>query len=157
MLEKEIEKGTVEYAKNKGFRSYKFVSPGCRYVPDRIFIDPGGYVGFIEFKADGGRLSKGQAREINSLIARGCRVAIVSDLEEGRTIIDAWEYEYHNKMNFLKGDWYIVKPCSYKVTEVYTNPEYVAGVFPTKEMAVTYCEQFYSGTGEVIPLPKPSD
>ena len=53
MLEKEIEKKIVNYAKSKNFLAYKFTSPSNRSVPDRLFISPTGNIFFIEFKRKG--------------------------------------------------------------------------------------------------------
>jgi len=41
MRESLIEKTSTEWAKSKGWLSYKFTSPGCMSVPDRIYLKDG--------------------------------------------------------------------------------------------------------------------
>jgi len=66
MFEKDIEAKVRAQAITAGWLVYKFTSPSCRSVPDRLFIRDGRVV-FIEFKRPGGRLTSGQAREIKRL------------------------------------------------------------------------------------------
>lgn len=53
MLEKEIERKLHEGVKNLhcGAKCYKFVSPGCTGVPDRLILLPGDKAVFVELKA----------------------------------------------------------------------------------------------------------
>jgi hypothetical protein len=88
MLEKDIEKKVCDYAKSKGWLTYKFTSPMYRSVPDRIFIDPTGQFVFIEFKAKGKKPTPGQTREHNKLKNQGCLVYVVDEVELGIASID---------------------------------------------------------------------
>ena len=49
MLEREIERDLVKWAKANGVLTYKFSSPANRGVPDRIFI-ANGFTLFLELK-----------------------------------------------------------------------------------------------------------
>ncbi len=53
MLESSLEQSLRKYAVRCGGKAYKWVSPGCTGVPDRIFIFPGGKVIFAELKRPG--------------------------------------------------------------------------------------------------------
>lgn len=72
--EKETERYLRDRVKTLGGRSYKWVSPGCAGVPDRIVILPGGQVVFVELKSEGEEstvLQKKRQRELRDL---GCTV-----------------------------------------------------------------------------------
>ena len=88
MLEKDIEKHICDYAKTKGFLVYKFTSPGHKFVPDRMFINPQGGVFFIEFKREGGRPTEGQLREHARMRAQGVNVYVVDNLYYGKLVVD---------------------------------------------------------------------
>jgi hypothetical protein len=57
MLEKDIEKYLIKVVKEMDGKSYKFTSPACRGVADRIVCLPSGSTWFIELKTAGGKLS----------------------------------------------------------------------------------------------------
>jgi len=86
MLEKDIEKRAVKAAQAAGWRSYKFSSPAHRGVPDRIFIRAGRVV-FIEFKRKGGRVSKLQEREINTMREYGAEVHVCWSIEDAAAVL----------------------------------------------------------------------
>ena len=65
--ESAIEAKVVKWARDNGWLCYKFVSPGQRSVPDRMFISPYGRVVFIEFKRPGGKATVLQASEIEKI------------------------------------------------------------------------------------------
>lgn len=88
-LEKYIEKKVCDYAKIKGWLQYKFSSPSCRSVPDRLFIKSGKVI-FIEFKASGKLPTEAQSREIEKIKSKGIPVFVVDSLEKGESIIDAY-------------------------------------------------------------------
>lgn len=67
MKESEIEARLVRGVKALGGVAYKFVSPGNVGVPDRLVVLPGGRVIFVELKAEGGRLSPMQRRQMTRL------------------------------------------------------------------------------------------
>ncbi|RKZ87507.1 MAG: VRR-NUC domain-containing protein [Gammaproteobacteria bacterium] len=85
--EKSIEAEICKYAESKGVLQYKFVSPGCRGVPDRMFIC-NGVTMFIEFKAACGPVSNLQRRRISAIRDAGAQVFIVDSLVEGHIVID---------------------------------------------------------------------
>ena len=67
MKESEIEARLVRGVKVLGGVAYKFVSPGNVGVPDRLVVLPGGRMIFVELKAEGGRLSPMQRRQMTRL------------------------------------------------------------------------------------------
>jgi len=87
-LEKEIEKKVVAYAKSKGCLAYKFTSPSCRSVPDRMFITPTGTVFFMELKRLGEKPTAAQEVEIAKLRKQGVVVWVVDDVQQGKELID---------------------------------------------------------------------
>jgi hypothetical protein len=87
-LEKEVEKRVVEYARSLEMLCYKFTSPACRSVPDRMFITKHGVVFFIEFKRLGQLPSKAQEVEIKKIRDRGVQVNVVDTVPKGKRIID---------------------------------------------------------------------
>lgn len=74
----ESEKNTEAYLRDRvkalGGRSYKWVSPGCSGVPDRIVILPGGRVVFVELKSEGETSTKLQKKRQAELRTSGCTV-----------------------------------------------------------------------------------
>lgn len=69
--EKVTEAYLVEQVRRIGGEAYKFVSPGRRFVPDRLCVLPLGLVYFVEVKSEGQVPSPGQAREIERLGRKG--------------------------------------------------------------------------------------
>lgn len=86
-LEKTIEHRVCEYAKSKGCLAYKFSSPMCLGVCDRIFIC-NGRVWFIEFKRDGKKPTVAQMRHHLELARQGVAVYVVDNISLGKEIID---------------------------------------------------------------------
>lgn len=80
ILEKQIEQYLTRKAKEHGFLSYKFSSPGNRGVPDRILIGNNQLL-FVECKSPTGKLSPLQQRTIDKFAALGFPVAVVSSKE----------------------------------------------------------------------------
>ena len=87
MLEKRLEAKIVKKAKELGYLTYKFTSPSNRGVPDRMFINPYGYVFFMEFKSEKGILSSLQKKIKKDIESCGIDVFIVSDIEWGIEIL----------------------------------------------------------------------
>ena len=81
MKESELEARFVRGVKALGGVAYKFVSPGNVGVPDRLVVLPGGIVAFVELKAEGGRLSPIQDRQISRLRELGADVTVVRGAE----------------------------------------------------------------------------
>ena len=75
---KENEKATEKFlrdgVKRLGGRSYKWVSPGCSGVPDRIVILPGGRIFFVELKSEGKISTPQQKKRQAELRALSCTV-----------------------------------------------------------------------------------
>lgn len=88
MLERTIEKHVGDYAKSKGWLTYKWVSPGHISVPDRIFISPIGKVVFVEFKRLGKLPTPMQVREHTRMRDHGCLVYVIDSVEAGKGVID---------------------------------------------------------------------
>lgn len=77
MLEKEIEAYLRERVKAQGGTAYKWVSPGCVGVPDRMALFPGGLAVFVELKAPG-KVSKPHQRTEQARIRQlGFRVYVL--------------------------------------------------------------------------------
>ena len=81
MKESELEARFVRGVKALGGVAYKFASPGNVGVPDRLVVLPGGIVAFVELKAEGGRLSPIQDRQISRLRELGADVTVVRGAE----------------------------------------------------------------------------
>lgn len=77
MLEKTVEARLGRAVKSAGGLYYKFISPGCSGVPDRIVVLPRGRVVFVELKTDTGRLSPQQRVQIAKLESVGAEVCVV--------------------------------------------------------------------------------
>lgn len=86
--ESKLENTVKNYARESGVLTYKFVSPAHRGVPDRLFVFPGGFVLFIEFKAKGKVPTPLQARYLKLLREQGALVAWIDSLQAGLDIID---------------------------------------------------------------------
>lgn len=80
--ENRIEKKLCDGVRALGGKAYKFVSPGCNGVPDRIMCLPNGMVIFAETKAPNGVLSKQQLHRINEMRRMGQRVFVPSTTEQ---------------------------------------------------------------------------
>jgi hypothetical protein len=72
--EKDTERFLAGMVKSLGGRSYKWVSPGCTGVPDRIVILPGGRAVFVELKSEGKTSTDQQKKRQAELRALGCTV-----------------------------------------------------------------------------------
>lgn len=82
MREREIEEYLIDRVKEMGGRAFKFVSPGCTGVPDRLVVLPGGKVGFLELKAPEKKLRKEQYYRIRQLWDLCCWADAADSLED---------------------------------------------------------------------------
>ncbi len=82
MKETDIEDYLKQRVMAEGGRAYKFVSPGCSGVPDRIVILPGGRIGFLELKAPGEKPRAEQRLRMRQLRELGC-IATWTDSKAG--------------------------------------------------------------------------
>jgi len=87
-LEKDIERRVCDYAKSKGCYVRKFTSPNNRSVPDRLFVSPGGSVGFLELKRQGQKPTKAQLHEIALLQSVRANVSWCDNVADGKRFID---------------------------------------------------------------------
>ena len=87
MLESKIEKLTTAYATKKGWLSYKFSSPNCAGVSDRLYIKNGITI-FIEFKRKGAQPRPLQAFHIEKIQAHGAQVFVVDSVEAGQEVFN---------------------------------------------------------------------
>lgn len=88
VLEKDIEKKIVTYAKSKGCLCYKFTSPAQRSVPDRIIVTPYGVVGFLEVKRPGNEPTPAQHKELEKLEDQSCFAEWHDTVEGAKEFID---------------------------------------------------------------------
>lgn len=87
LSESAIESKCCVLARAAGFLSMKFVSPGTRGVPDRIFIGP--RIFFVEFKRVGGKVRIEQERAIAKMRAHGAEVHVINQVEAFRLLLEA--------------------------------------------------------------------
>lgn len=80
-MEKTLEKKLRVEIKKRGGKAYKWVSPGCNGVPDRIVIVKG-LVYFVEMKDVKGKLSKLQELEMRDLKKLGMNVKVIKNEEQ---------------------------------------------------------------------------
>lgn len=80
--EKETERFLCKITEAMGGRAYKWVSPGCSGVPDRIVILPEGRVAFVELKSEGRTSSMLQKIRQAELEEMGCTVYRDIDTKE---------------------------------------------------------------------------
>jgi hypothetical protein len=85
--EAKVEQYLVQEVEKIGGLAYKFTSPARRNVPDRLCVFPVGLVAFVECKAPGGVVSKGQAKELDRLANLSQPVFIVESREEVDEVI----------------------------------------------------------------------
>lgn len=75
--EKQVEGHLIRRMRAIGGRAFKFVSPGCSGVPDRICVFPSGKVCFAELKGTTGKPSPQQLHRISELKKLGCTAEIL--------------------------------------------------------------------------------
>jgi hypothetical protein len=81
MLESQIEKRLRERVKEHGGMALKFVSPGCRGVPDRLVFMPGGQLYLVELKAPGEKPRPLQRYMRKKLLSLGFNYYIIDSYE----------------------------------------------------------------------------
>ena len=87
-LEKKIEKKVCEYAQQHGFLTPKVTVTSERGWPDRLFIDPDGWMVFIEFKQEGKPLQPIQIYRCEELTKRNVSVLVIDSIEQGKEYVD---------------------------------------------------------------------
>lgn len=87
MLEKAVEMALVREAQKHDVLCWKFVSPSCAGVADRILIGKSGKVGFVELKRPGGKPTPLQARFAAQMIARGVSYSLADTPDKARAAV----------------------------------------------------------------------
>lgn len=89
MRESVIESRLRREIERLGCICWKFVSPGCSGVPDRIVLIPGGHIIFVETKAPGRRERALQTYVQGRMRGMGCVVfSSVDSPEKVREVCD---------------------------------------------------------------------
>ncbi len=88
MLEGQIEKRLRERVKEHGGIALKFVSPGCRGVPDRLVFMPAGRIYLVELKAPGRRPSVLQKYMRNKFTRLGFKYYVIDSYEGAEVFIN---------------------------------------------------------------------
>lgn len=87
MLEKEIEKKVNTHARETGWLQYKWVSPGQRGIPDRLYFMRGCCL-CIEFKSLGNKATALQDKEMRKLRKAGIPCYVIDNVTEGKDVLD---------------------------------------------------------------------
>jgi hypothetical protein len=87
LTERHIEKAVKEAALKLGYITYKFTSASNRGVPDRLFINPNGYMFFIEFKTRDGKVTALQSKVFEDLGKYKVDVFIMNDIEQATKLL----------------------------------------------------------------------
>lgn len=82
--EKQVERYLCQCVQRVGGKAYKWTSPGCCGVPDRLVFLPKGVIIPAELKAPGRKsnLSKAQRHQAKCMAEMGTRVYVLSTREE---------------------------------------------------------------------------
>lgn len=86
--ENRVERRLIDGVKTLGGITFKFISPGCAGVPDRVVILPGGAVHFVELKAQGGRASALQQRVLAKLRRMDVTALVLTGIDEVERYLD---------------------------------------------------------------------
>jgi len=89
MLEKEIQKRVITYARSKRMLCYKMDATNAIGVPDYLILTAGGDVFFIEFKQEGKNPTAMQLREHARLRENKVHVYVIDNVDDGKVLIDA--------------------------------------------------------------------
>lgn len=85
-LESSVERDACAYAEKRGWMVFKFVSPGRRGVPDRLFIRNGRHL-FIEFKRLDAEARKQQEKRHREMREHGAEVHVVDNLKDAYELL----------------------------------------------------------------------
>lgn len=94
-LEKEIEKKLVRRIEKLGGLCWKFISPNCPGVPDRIVMLPGGRLIFVELKAEWGREANLQKYRREQLKKIGMDARVIKGMDKLDEFLKEVEDEIH--------------------------------------------------------------
>ncbi len=87
MKESKIEKTVCDYAESKGWDQFKWVSPGCKGVNDRLFFKKK-KLKIVEFKREGEEPKPIQIYIHKRLKKQGFKVHVIDNIEEGKRLFD---------------------------------------------------------------------
>lgn len=87
ILEKDIQKAVVEYARSKDILAFKVSSFSTRGLPDYMFIKDGKVL-FIEFKAPGKKATRLQEVVIEKIKREKIMVWVIDNIEFGKNAIN---------------------------------------------------------------------
>lgn len=85
-LESDIEGDAVAFAERRGWWVAKFVSPGRRGVPDRLFIRGGRHV-FVEFKRGDETARRQQTKRHREMREHGAEVHVIDNLKDAYDLL----------------------------------------------------------------------
>lgn len=90
LLERDIQKACVVWARARGWYARKFASPANRSVPDYLFGKDGCTV-FVEFKRPGGKVTEAQKEEHKAMLKVGLVAHIFDNIELFKKNFRHWE------------------------------------------------------------------
>lgn len=93
LREQQVEEKLRQAIKAMGGIAYKFTSPGNIGVPDRVVLLPNGRVWFVELKADAGRLTPNQERQLQKIRGTGCNACTLYGIEDVKAFLAARQAE----------------------------------------------------------------
>lgn len=85
-LESAIESDACDFAKDHGWMVFKFVSPGRKGVPDRLFIRNGRHL-FVEFKRGDEEARRQQAKRHREMREHGAEVHVIDNLADAYALL----------------------------------------------------------------------
>lgn len=88
MRERVIEAYLRKRVRQAGGQCLKWVSPGCRGVPDRIVLLPRGRCIFVELKSETGKLSTSQKRMLRTIEKLDHDTAVLRSKEDVDDFLD---------------------------------------------------------------------
>jgi len=101
--EKQVEAYLRQEIQKIGGEAYKFVSPGRRFVPDRICVCPRGVLVFVEVKGNGLEPTPPQMRELQRLQAKGHEACWVNSKERVDELINVIKEEIDERLRYSNG------------------------------------------------------
>lgn len=85
LLEKDVQKKSVEFARAQGWWARKFSSPANRSVPDYLFANQDKFA--VEFKKPGGKPTDAQTEEIKAMRKAGWDVYVIDSFESFKVLL----------------------------------------------------------------------
>jgi len=101
--EKQVESYLKQEIAKLGGEAYKFVSPGRKFVVDRICVCPRGIIVFVEVKGNGKEPTPPQMREIERLQKKGHEACWVNSRERVDELINVIKEEINERIRYSNG------------------------------------------------------